>query len=71
MLHKHKSQSFRFTFNMLKIEQIILLIVLTLFFPQIYIEMSDSAAVARVVEKVFFLDDLTEDENWFVFLIRS
>ncbi|XP_014836966.1 PREDICTED: uncharacterized protein LOC106914602 isoform X1 [Poecilia mexicana] len=31
---------------------------------RIYIEMSDSAAVARVVEKVFFLDDLTEDENW-------
>ncbi|XP_054916884.1 uncharacterized protein LOC129379949 isoform X2 [Poeciliopsis prolifica] len=31
---------------------------------RIYVEMSDSAAVARVVEKVFFLDDLTEDENW-------
>ncbi|KAM4714519.1 uncharacterized protein FYW61_019490 isoform 1-T2 [Anableps anableps] len=31
---------------------------------RIYIEMADSGAVARVVEKVFFLDDLTEDENW-------
>lgn len=32
---------------------------------RIYIEMTDSSAVAQVVEKVsFFLDDLTEDENW-------
>ncbi|MEQ2243622.1 hypothetical protein ILYODFUR_008766 [Ilyodon furcidens] len=31
---------------------------------RIYIEMADSQAVAQVMEKVFFLDDLTEDKNW-------
>ncbi|MEQ2271066.1 hypothetical protein XENORESO_021120, partial [Xenotaenia resolanae] len=30
---------------------------------RIYIEMADSQAVAQVMEKVFFLDDLTEDKN--------